>query len=51
MFGVVDGEEGVLDYWQRVYHKCQGDPAEARRLDGMDWVRDMPGMADRLGRA
>jgi hypothetical protein len=51
VFGAVDGYGGVLDYWQRVYLKCQADPAEARRLGGVAWVRDMPGMAERLGRA
>jgi hypothetical protein len=51
VFGIVDSYESVLDYWLSVYLKCQTDPAEARRLGGVAWVRDMPGMTERLGRA
>jgi hypothetical protein len=51
VFGVVDGHEGQLDYWQEVYEKCQSDPAEARRLGGVEWIRHLPGMAERLDRS
>jgi hypothetical protein len=51
VFGVVDGHEGLLDYWQEVYLKCQADPAEARRLGGVEWIRQLPGMAQRLDQA
>lgn len=49
MFRMVDGHEARLDYWQKVYEECQANPAEARRLGGVEWVRAMPGMARRLG--
>jgi hypothetical protein len=49
LFGVVDGYEATLDRWQAVYEKCRADPAEARRLGGVEWIRDLPGMARRLG--
>ena len=49
VFGAVDRYEQQLAYWQAVYEKCQADPAEARRLGGVDWIRKMPGMAGRLG--
>jgi hypothetical protein len=32
-----------------VFEKCKLDPAEAARLGGVEWVRSMPGMAQRLG--
>jgi hypothetical protein len=50
VFGIVDGHESQLDYWQDVYQRCQADPAEARRIGGVEWVRQLPGMAQRLGR-
>lgn len=48
VFGVVDGYEALLDFWQGAYLKW-ADPAESLRLGGLEWVRDMPGMAERLG--
>jgi hypothetical protein len=51
VFGVVDGYEGQLDFWQEVYQKCQANPAEARRLGGVEWIRQMAGMIERLNRA
>ncbi len=50
VFSVVDGHEGLLDYWQEVYEKCQANPAEARRLGDVERVRQLPGMAKRLNR-
>lgn len=50
VFGSVDGHEARLDYWQGVYEECQDDPIEARRIGGVEWIREMPGMAARLGR-
>jgi hypothetical protein len=50
VFGAVDGYEDRLDYWQGVYEECQADPAEAQRIGGVEWIRDMPGMAQRLDR-
>jgi hypothetical protein len=50
VFAAVDGYEAQLEYWQGVYEKCQADPAEARRLGGVEWIRGMPGMAARLDR-
>jgi hypothetical protein len=48
IFRGVDGYEGQLDYWQRVWEKCSAVPAEARRLGGVEWIRRMPGMSARL---
>jgi hypothetical protein len=50
VFGAVDGYEAQLEYWQGVYEKCKADPAEARRLGGVEWIRGIPGMAPRLDR-
>jgi hypothetical protein len=44
----VGGHEARLDYWQRVYEDCQANPAQATRLGGVEWIRSMPGMAQRL---
>ncbi len=51
VFGVVDRHEGLLDYWQAVYQKCRANSAEARRLGGVEWIRHLPGMVERLERA
>lgn len=51
VFQAVDGHEDRLDYWQGVYEDCQANPAEAARLGGVEWIRSMPGMAQRLGQA
>jgi hypothetical protein len=48
VFAAVDGHEGRLDYWQGVYERCQANPAEAVRIGGVEWIRDMPGMSQRL---
>jgi hypothetical protein len=48
VFGAVDGQEARLSYWQGVYEDCQANPAEAARLGGVEWIRYMPGMAQRL---
>jgi len=48
VFGAVDGHEARLDYWQGVCEKCQANPSEAVRLGGVEWIRSMPGMAQRL---
>jgi hypothetical protein len=48
VFAAVDGHEARLDYWQGVYEKCQANPAEAVRIGGVEWIRDMPGMSQRL---
>ena len=44
----VDSHERRLDHWQAVDEKCQRNPAEKRRLGGVEWVRRLPGMAGRL---
>jgi hypothetical protein len=51
VYGAVEGHEARLDYWQGVYEECQANPAEAVRLGGVEWIRSMPGMSERLDRA
>ena len=48
VLAAVGGHEAKLDFWREVYRKCQADPAEARRLGSVEWIRQMPGMAQRL---
>ncbi len=48
VFGAVDNHEARLDYWQSVHQKCQANPTEAVRIGGVEWIRSMPGMAQRL---
>jgi hypothetical protein len=48
VFAAVDSHEVRLDHWQGVYEKCQANPAEAVRIGGVEWIRDMPGMSQRL---
>ena len=50
VYRAVDGYEHYLDYAQGVCEKCAADPAESRRLGGALWLRQLPGMAQRLGR-
>jgi hypothetical protein len=50
MFEIVDKHEAKLDYWQSLYEKSQAKPA-ARRIGGLEWVRELPGMSARLGRS
>lgn len=48
MFNAVDVHEARLDYWQGVYERRHADPAELARLGNVEWIRSMPGMAQRL---
>jgi len=48
VFKAVDGYEAQLSYWQAVYEECRADPSKARRMRSMEWIRRMPGMAQRL---
>jgi hypothetical protein len=48
VFRAVDGYESLLDYWQGVYERRQANSAETARLGGAEWIRSMPGMAQRL---
>jgi hypothetical protein len=50
VFSAVDGHEARLDYWQGVYEECRDSPLKAQRLGGVEWIRELPGMAQRLDR-
>jgi hypothetical protein len=36
---------------QGVYEDCRANPVEAARLGGVEWIRSLLGMVERLGRA
>lgn len=48
VFSAVDSYKSQLDYWQGVYERRRANSAETARLGGVEWIRSLPGMAQRL---
>ena len=48
IFNCVNGYDTRLEYWLNFYKDCKSNPAKERRLGSAEWVRKMPGMAEKL---
>lgn len=48
IFDFVSGYENLLDHWEKTYREVHANPAELKRVGGMEWIRDLPGMTRRL---
>lgn len=50
VFGVIDGYEKKLDFWEAAIRKVDTDPRERARVGDYSYFRTLPGMKERLKR-